>query len=48
MLVGIIIGLVAWINQSYIANELRYLTVTWPYERANVRPYVLSAARAGA
>jgi formylglycine-generating enzyme required for sulfatase activity len=45
LLVGIVLGLVAWINQSHIKDEWRYLTVTWPYERANVRPYVLSAAK---
>ena len=45
MLVGIILGLVGWINQASIADEWRFLTVTWPYERANVRPYVLRAAQ---
>jgi formylglycine-generating enzyme required for sulfatase activity len=45
LVVGIILGLVGWINQSYIADQWRYWTVTWPYERANVRPYVLSAAK---
>jgi formylglycine-generating enzyme required for sulfatase activity len=45
MLVGIILGLVAWINQATIADEWRFLTITWPYERANVWPYVLTAAK---
>jgi formylglycine-generating enzyme required for sulfatase activity len=45
MLVGIILGLVGWINQATIADGWRFLTVTWPYERANVRPYVLTAAQ---
>jgi formylglycine-generating enzyme required for sulfatase activity len=44
LLVGIIIGLVGWINQSYVAYEWHYITVTLPYERANVRPHVLSLA----
>ncbi|MGB6537562.1 MAG: SUMF1/EgtB/PvdO family nonheme iron enzyme [Xanthobacteraceae bacterium] len=45
MLVGIILGLVGWINQSYIADQWRYWTVTYPYMRAQVRPYVLSASK---
>jgi formylglycine-generating enzyme required for sulfatase activity len=45
LLVGVILGLVGWINQSAIADEWRFLTVTWPYARANVRPYVLIAAK---
>jgi formylglycine-generating enzyme required for sulfatase activity len=42
--VVLILGLVGWINQTTIADEWRLLTVTRPYERANVRPYVLSTA----
>lgn len=45
LLVGIILGLVGWINQSYIAEQWRYWSVTWPYARANVRPYVLSVTK---
>ncbi|MGB6537892.1 MAG: SUMF1/EgtB/PvdO family nonheme iron enzyme [Xanthobacteraceae bacterium] len=44
-LVAVIVGLVGWINQSTIAEQWRFLTVTWPYERAHVRPYVLSIAK---
>ena len=44
-LVVVIVGLVGWINQSFIAEQWRFLTVTWPYERANVRPYVLTVAQ---
>ncbi|HTV31327.1 MAG TPA: SUMF1/EgtB/PvdO family nonheme iron enzyme [Xanthobacteraceae bacterium] len=44
-LVVVIIGLVGWINQATISNEWRYWTVTWPYERGKIRPYVLSAAK---
>jgi formylglycine-generating enzyme required for sulfatase activity len=41
-LIGIIIGLVAWINQLTIAEEWHFVTVTQPYAREYVRPYVLS------
>jgi hypothetical protein len=41
-LIAIIIGLVSWINQAYIANEWRWWTVTRPYIVSQVRPYVLS------
>ena len=45
LLVGVIAGLVVWINQATVADQWRYWTVTWPYVRAQVRPYVLSAAK---
>lgn len=45
MLFGIILGLLGWINQAYIKDEWRYIFVTWPYARANVRPYVLTAVK---
>jgi len=45
LLVGIIVGLVGWIEQATVADQWRYWTVTWPYERAKVRPYVLSTAK---
>ena len=44
-LVVVIIGLVAFIEQATIADQWRYWTVTWPYMRAQVRPYVLSRAK---
>jgi formylglycine-generating enzyme required for sulfatase activity len=44
-LVVVIIGLVGWIKQDIIADQWRYWTVTWPYERANVGPYVLSTPK---
>ena len=44
-LVVIIFGLVGWVNQAYIADQWRFLTLTWPFERTNVRPYVLSTAK---
>jgi hypothetical protein len=45
MLVGIILGLVGWINQSYIVECWRWWTVTRPYAAAQVWPYVLNAAK---
>jgi hypothetical protein len=45
LLVGIILGLIGWINQAYIVEQWRWYTVTLPYARALVRPYVLSAAK---
>jgi formylglycine-generating enzyme required for sulfatase activity len=44
LLVGVILGLVGWINQRPIADQWRYWTITWPYARAQVRPYVLTQA----
>ena len=44
-LIGAIIGLVGWINQPTIADQWHYWTVTWPYGRAEIWPYVLSAAK---
>jgi formylglycine-generating enzyme required for sulfatase activity len=44
-LIVVILGLVGWIKHATVADQWRYLTVTWPYERANVRPYVLKAAK---
>ena len=44
-LVVVIIGLVGFIKQSTIADQWRWWTVTRPYMRAQVRPYVLTAAR---
>jgi formylglycine-generating enzyme required for sulfatase activity len=45
LLVAVIVGLVGWMNESYIAAQWRYVTVTWPYARANVWPHVLTAAQ---
>jgi formylglycine-generating enzyme required for sulfatase activity len=45
LLVGVILALTGWTYQSYIADEWRFLTVTWPYARANVWPHVLTAAQ---
>ena len=45
LLIGIILGLVGWMNQAYIADQWRWWTVSRPYAAAQVWPYVLSAAR---
>jgi formylglycine-generating enzyme required for sulfatase activity len=44
-LVAIIIGLVGWINQSHIADQWRWWTVTRPYAATQVWPHVLNAAQ---
>ena len=44
LLVGVIAGLVGWINQSYIMEQWRWFTVTRPYMLSQARPYVLTAA----
>jgi formylglycine-generating enzyme required for sulfatase activity len=44
-LVAVIIGLVGWIKQKDITDEWRWHTVTLPYAKAQVRPYVMSAAK---
>ena len=44
-MIGIILGLVGWINQAYIVAEWRWWTVARPYILAKVRPYVLTAAQ---
>lgn len=41
LLVSIIIGLVGWINQSYIADEWRWYSIERPFVAANIWPYVL-------
>jgi len=43
LLVGIIAGLVGWINQSYVKEEMNWFITMRPYMVAQVRPYVLSA-----
>ncbi len=41
LLVGIIAGLVGWINQAYIKEQINWYWTMRPYMLANVRPYVL-------
>ena len=49
LLVGIIIGLVAWMNQSFLIAQWRYATVILPYWYAHVRGHVFNgSAGAGA
>jgi formylglycine-generating enzyme required for sulfatase activity len=45
LLVGIIAGLVGWINQSYLKEQMNWLFVMRPYMVSQVRPYVLSPDR---
>ena len=42
LLVGVIAGLVGWINQSYIDEQWRWWTLTRPYMVSQVRPHVLT------
>jgi formylglycine-generating enzyme required for sulfatase activity/DNA-binding winged helix-turn-helix (wHTH) protein len=39
-----IAGLIGWINQEYLREQWRELTVVRPYLNGQVRPYVLTAA----
>ena len=41
----LILGLIGWINQSFIAAGFRYAFVTLPYAHAQVWPHVLAAAQ---
>jgi formylglycine-generating enzyme required for sulfatase activity len=43
LLVGIITGLVGWINQSYVKEQINWFMAMRPYMLANFRPYVLTA-----
>jgi formylglycine-generating enzyme required for sulfatase activity len=43
LLVGIILVLIGWINQSLLRELLRWLAVTYPYQVWQVQPYLLSA-----
>ena len=42
LLVGIIAGLIGWINQAYIEEQVNWYWTMRPYMVAQVRPYVLS------
>jgi formylglycine-generating enzyme required for sulfatase activity len=37
------VGIVGWINQAYIAEQINWYTTMRPYMRAQVSPYVLTA-----
>lgn len=43
LLVGIILGLVGWINQDYLKQQINWYWIMRPYRVANVDPYVLKA-----
>jgi formylglycine-generating enzyme required for sulfatase activity len=43
LLIAIIAALIGWMNQDYLKQEWRWYTITQPYMRAQIRPYVLSA-----
>jgi formylglycine-generating enzyme required for sulfatase activity len=45
LMTAVIVGLVAWINQAYIAAQWRWWTVGRPYAKAQVWPHVLYGAR---
>ena len=41
LLVGVIAGLVGWINQAYVKEQMNWYMTMRPYRVANVDPYVL-------
>ncbi len=45
LLLGIITGLVGWINQDAIKREVNWYAVMRPYMHSQVRPYVLPAEK---
>ena len=48
LLVGVIVGLVGWINQDAIKREVNWQLVMRPYMLAEIRPYILSGETAAA
>jgi hypothetical protein len=42
LLVGVISGLVGWINQSYLKEQTNWFMTMRPYMQKQVRPYVLT------
>jgi formylglycine-generating enzyme required for sulfatase activity len=44
LFIGIIVGLVGWINQASLKEQARWYWVGRPYRVANVDPYVLTGA----
>jgi formylglycine-generating enzyme required for sulfatase activity len=44
LLIGGIFGLIGWINQAYLREQLNWYTTARPYMLRQVRPYVLTAA----
>ncbi len=45
LLVGVIVGLIGWINQSRLQEAWNWFTVMRPYMMANFRPHVLNPDR---
>jgi hypothetical protein len=43
--VGVIVGLIGWMNQSYIRDKWHWYTATRPYMLTQFWPYVLTKAR---
>jgi formylglycine-generating enzyme required for sulfatase activity len=48
LLVGVIVGLIGWINQAELKTAWNWFRVMRPYMVAHFRPHVLSADREGA
>ncbi len=42
-MVGVILGLIGWIEQSYIKEQANWFWIMRPYMLKAVRPYVLTA-----
>ena len=43
LFVGIVAGLIGWINQSYLKEQMNWYTTMRPYMLTNVRPFALTA-----
>jgi formylglycine-generating enzyme required for sulfatase activity len=48
LLVGIITGLVGWINESYVKEQINWFWTMRPYMLAQMRPFVLTTQQEGA
>ena len=44
LLIGSILGLIGWINQAYLREQVSWYTTVRPYMLRDVRPHVLTAA----
>jgi formylglycine-generating enzyme required for sulfatase activity len=44
LLIGVIAGLLGWINQAYLTEQWNWYTKMVPYVRVQVRPFVLNPA----
>ena len=43
LLVGMIVGLLGWINQAFLKQQWRWYATERPFASANMRPFVLTA-----